>query len=353
MQKYNAIGIMSGTSLDGLDLVNCEFTLSKDIWQYKIIKGATFTYTDHWQNKLQHAHLANGQALSLLHNEYGNYIGEQVNLFIKKNELQPGYICSHGHTIFHQPDKKMTFQLGNGHNIAAKTGLPVIGDFRSLDISLGGQGAPLVPVGDEQLFYDYDYCLNLGGIANVSFKKLNKRIAFDICPCNMIINYMANKTGKEYDKDGELARQGIINESLYQDLNNIAFYEKPPPKSLAREDIESWFITEIENNTINIATKLRTIYEHIAFQITRVFSHQKPQRILVTGGGTYNKFLMQLIQEKTSHQIVIPDPDTINFKEAIIFGFMGILKIRNEINCLSSVTGAASNSSGGVVYGAV
>ncbi len=344
--SYRVIGQMSGTSLDGLDLVAVEFDFSDDKWEYRIIDTQTFSYSADWEKKLRTAHLLPAAELLQLHNDYGKLLADHVNQFMKN--FYPDLIASHGHTIFHQPENGFTFQLGNGAVITAGTGITTVADFRQPDVSLGGQGAPLVPAGDRMLFGEYDFCLNIGGFANISFEKNRKRIAFDICPANIILNHFAAKQGLPFDKDGQLGRTGNIIPELFEKLNSLDFYKKEPPKSLGREWVESEFRPIIDGFPGSDSDKLRTVYEHFAIQLAKATN--KPGKMLVTGGGAFNKFLIERLKELSVANIVIPDSETTNFKEALIFAFLGVLRIRNEINCLSSVTGAKQDHSTGVIF---
>lgn len=351
MKKFSVIGVMSGTSLDGVDIAFCKFEFISQKWNYKIIKAETIPYTKNWRDKLQSANELNAFPFIELHKNYGHFLGKSINEFIKKTDIKKiDFISSHGHTIFHQPEKNITFQIGDGSVIAATTKITTISDFRSLDVALGGQGAPLVPVGDNLLFSEYDYCLNLGGFANISFNENKKRIAFDICPVNIIINSLANIINKTFDKNGEIAKKGDLNKNLLNELNNIEFYKKPFPKSLAKEWLLANFVPIIDKYDLSIEDKLRTIYEHIALQITNITNKKTDNSILITGGGAYNKFLIELIKQKSKNTIVIPSSSIIDFKEALIFAFLGVLRHEKQQNCLSSVTGAKLDNIGGSIY---
>ena len=346
-QSYAVIGLMSGTSLDGVDLAFCKFEYGSK-WTFTIHKAKTIPYTKEWNSKLKNLHLKSAIELARTNIEYGSYLGTIVKDFISRNHLSVDFIASHGHTIFHQPQNKLTLQIGDGNSIAAQTALPVIYDFRSKDVSLGGQGAPLVPIGDKLLFNDYDYCINLGGIANISFDQHGKRIAFDICPANQILNFLSNELGKPFDDKGKIASRGIVNTTLLSTLNSLGFYSDPTPKSLGREWVEEAILPILDHREIKTEDKLRTFTEHIAIQITTIIN-QKPGKTLVTGGGAHNDFLIERIQSLTQSQIVIPSLKLIDYKEAMIFAFLGTLRMRNEINCLSSVTGASRDSSSGII----
>ena len=352
MNNYHVIGVMSGSSLDGLDIAFCHFKKKEKKWEFKILKAHTIPYSKKWKENLSTAHQRNAYDFIKLHKEYGKFIGLKINNFLNDCDetRHIKLVSSHGHTIFHKPDEHITFQIGDGATIAATTKITTISDFRSMDVALGGQGAPLVPVGDELLFNEYDYCLNFGGFANISFNKDNKRIGYDLCPVNIIINHLTNIINKDYDKNGEMARQGIVNKKLLGELNNIEYYSYQPPKSLGKEWLETGFLPIINKYDIKLVDKLRTIYEHIAIQITQASKKKEQKSILLTGGGTHNKFLVELIKKQTHHRIIIPDKIIIDFKEAIIFAFLGVLRLRNEINCLSSATGAKYDNFGGVIY---
>lgn len=350
--KYKVIGIMSGTSLDGLDIAYCEFEKKKK-WQYKIIYAETKKYDTHWKDRLSNAFKKEKRNLKRLDNEYGEFIGKEILKFIKRHKISADFIASHGHTVFHQPEKKITLQIGNGEQIASRCRLPVVCDFRSGDVALGGQGAPLVPIVDKLLFSTYTFCLNLGGFANVSYDKSDKRIAFDICPVNIVLNELANKFRKEFDKGGKMASKGKLCLELLKKLNALPFYKINPPKSLGREWVENTFLPILDSFDISIQDKLRTVVEHIAFQIAAVVNlpaRKAVQPLLITGGGCYNKFLVERISFHSKLEIILPDDKTIQFKEAMAFAFLGVLKNRGETNILKSVTGAKQDSSGGRIY---
>lgn len=351
MPVYTIIGTMSGTSLDGLDMVLCRFSFIKNEWKYELIKAETYHYNDEWKNRLSEAGLLNAIQLYRLHNDFGQFTGKKVNEFLNTTSIQPDYIASHGHTVFHQPEKKITLQIGNGAFIAAETGVSTITDFRSLDIALGGQGAPLVPVGDKLLFSEYDACLNLGGIANISYFYNDQMQAFDICPCNMLLNHLVHQTGHTFDKDGIIGSMGTIHHDLFKELNDLEYYRNTLPKSLGREWFEMYMLPVLDKYAPEIPTALRTSYEHISQQIAGTIHDVNPNgKILITGGGAFNKYLIQLIKDKCNASVHIPDETTVSYKEALIFGLLGVLRVRGENNCLASVTGATRDSSGGIIY---
>lgn len=341
---------MSGTSLDGIDLAFCKFSHTFDNqWEYKIRKCESIPYDNLWKSTLRETHNFTGQKLIETDISYGQHLGKIILEFITRNKLNPDFIASHGHTIFHEPEKMITHQIGNGQCIAGIIKKPVVYDFRTKDVLYGGQGAPLVPVGDQLLFQEYESCLNIGGFANISFTKDNERIAFDICPANFALNLISRRLGREYDKNGELAEKGNINENLLEELNNLSFYSKAYPKSLGREWFENTFPGIIKRHYCNDNDYLRTITEHIAIQISDIINRENLSNVLVTGGGAFNKFLVSLLKSRCRPFLCLPSKEIIIYKEAIVFAFLGTLRWKNEINCLASVTGAAQNNSSGLI----
>jgi anhydro-N-acetylmuramic acid kinase len=352
MSRYNVIGTMSGTSLDGLDIAHCTFEIKNEVWSFKMNTATTIPFPKKLYTQLAKSTQLSGIDLMKLNNEMGNFIGTSTANFINSTQIDPttiNAIASHGHTVFHQTEINLTTQIGNGANISVLTKLPVICDFRSIDVALNGQGAPLVPIGDQNLFSAYDYCINLGGIANISFEENKERIAFDICPVNIVMNRMAQELGKPYDRNGEFARSGKIELTLLKELNQLDYYKKSYPKSLGIEQIEAKMFPIVNKYEISPANKLATFVEHIAIQISNTIQSSN-KKVLLTGGGTFNSYLSERIKANTPNEIIIPSDEIINFKEAIIFAFLGVLRIRKETNCLQSVTGATQNNIGGCVY---
>lgn len=349
VRTHLVIGMMSGTSLDGLDIAFCRFKKIDSKWTFEILEADTLDYPEIWIKSLTNAGNLKREELLALHDQYGRFLGKQAREFIDKNKLKPELIASHGHTIFHEPNKGITFQLGKGSLIAELTNLPVVWDFRSPDVAKGGQGAPLVPVGDKFLFSDYEFCLNLGGFSNISFDEKGKRIAFDICPVNIELNSLVREKGLTFDEDGEIAKTGTLNAELLSELNNLDYYRKSPPKSLGREWVEENVLPLMDSYRIPLEDKLNTFCEHIADQLAKSVNQYPKGQILVTGGGTMNKYLMEVIRKKATHNICIPDKKTIQFKEALVFAFLAVLRLDNSINCFSSVTGAKSDSSSGTI----
>jgi anhydro-N-acetylmuramic acid kinase len=351
MKSYSVIGIMSGTSLDGLDLAFCIFSKKLDNWNYQILKAETVSYSSDWEKRLKELPKASAVEFVQTNTDYGTFIGQKVNSFINKHNLQVDFISSHGHTIFHQPILGFTSQIGAGASIAAETGLDVVCDFRSLDVALNGQGAPLVPIGDRLLFSEYDYRLNIGGFANISYEEDGKTFAFDIAPANIALNYLMHKIGFPFDKNGEFAEKGKLIPELLQKLNALPFYQIKSSKSLGREWFENEFLDLIDS-TYTINDVLSTLVKHLTYQISIVLNRtsKKNQKLLITGGGAYNSFLIEQLKEQTNIEIVIPSNDLIQFKEALIFAFLGVLRIENQVNTLKKVTGANSDSIGGAIY---
>ena len=346
---YTSIGLMSGTSADGLDVCCATFTLKNGRWTYKIDCAKGYSYTpelkDTLMNKVQKM-----SALEFItfHSQYGHFLGKKVNEFIKEFKVKPDLIASHGSTVFHQPSKGIMFQIGDGAAIVAETGIQTVSDFRRLDIMLGGQGAPLVPVGDRALFGDYDYCLNIGGFSNISYDEGSRRIAFDISPVNYVINRYCRTIGLEMDRDGEIAAKGSVNEELLNCLNSLDYYSQKPPKSLAREWVEKNIFPLIDSYNLIIEDTLRTYYEHCAAQLAKVTN--KGKSILVTGGGAWNKFLINRMEELSGCTLKVPEPEVVDYKEALIFAFLGVLYMTDTPSCLKSVTGASKDNIGGMLF---
>jgi len=358
---YRAIGVMSGSSLDGLDIAFAEFQENAGKWNYEIMKADCYSYSAAWIEKLRSATSLDSLDYQLLHVEYGHYIGEQINRFMEDNKLhyQVALISSHGHTTFHVPLKKMTAQLGDGASIAAETQLPVITDLRAVDLAFGGQGAPIVPIGEKWLLGDFDFFLNLGGIANISFKS-EPYLAFDICAANRVLNMLVNKEGKEYDDKGEMAQRGEINFALLQKLNGLDYYSQAFPKSLANDFGTDIVYPMIVDTGCKTRDALRTYVEHIVTQIKNAITdlvspkdHVVGRKLLVTGGGAFNTFLIDRLTEELKQlqvEVNVPGEKLIQYKEAMIMAFMGVLRWRQEYNVLSSVTGASRDSIGGALW---
>ncbi|MFN4198657.1 MAG: anhydro-N-acetylmuramic acid kinase [Flavobacterium sp.] len=349
--SYHVVGVMSGTSLDGIDLAEIFLEYKEHQWSFALGHTSTIPYDESWLTKLREAIHYKPNQLELLNKAYTEHLAKIINEFINQHQINNlDAVCSHGHTILHQPHLGLTFQIGNLPQIAEYLNKKVVCDFRVQDVKLGGQGAPLVPIGDQLLFHEMDYCLNLGGFANISFEENGKRIAFDICPVNTILNYWAEKKGLPFDRDGIWASEGTLNPELLEKLNRLPFYHAPYPKSLGVEFLNAEIFPSLSEFNLSPEDHLRTFCEHIAIQISRVVPDSSI-RFLITGGGAYNHFLIERIKKRLPNaSIIIPDSKVIEFKEALIFGLLGVLKLRNEVNVLSSVTGAKMDHSSGVIY---
>lgn len=343
------IGCMSGTSLDGIDLAYVKFTKDKD-WTFEILAAETFDYDKNWKNKLASATQLSPASLQKLDLDYTRFLGGIIRDFIDKNEIEKlDAVASHGHTVFHQPEKGLTLQIGNLHDLSNQIGRTVVCDFRVQDVALGGQGAPLVPIGDLLLFNQYQACLNLGGFSNLSIFKDQGVLAYDICAVNTVLNFLANRIELAYDDGGKMAREGKIIPALFLKLENLEFYSKYPPKSLGIEWVQESVLKIIQefdhHKTVDL---LHTYTLHIANEISKCLPGKGS--VLITGGGAYNSFLIDELQKKSKAKIVLPNPTVIDFKEALIFAFLGLLKIKGLVNCLASVTGARHDHSSGKIF---
>jgi len=350
--SYNVIGVMSGTSLDGVDLCFSNFSYENKDWKFIIRVSDTVLYEKSWVTKLTNVHSLSENELEELDLEFTSYLSKIILSFIHKNQISNSnidFISSHGHTVFHEPEKQITYQIGNRVELNRLTNLPVVCDFRVQDIKLGGQGAPLVPVGDLLLFSDYSHCLNLGGFSNISIKSNNNIIAYDICPVNIVLNKYSRLLGYDFDMEGQISKSGNINKNLLKSLNEISYYNLTYPKSLGLEWVENKIFPLIDSLKIRVEDILRTFVEHIAIQISNNLRGNN-LKILISGGGIKNKFLMNRIKELSEQNFEIISENITDYKEALIFGFLGVLRIRNENNCLKSVTGANIDHSSGVIF---
>lgn len=352
--KYRVVGLMSGTSLDGLDLAYCVFQQLKSGWKYTIEKSSSVKYPARWLSRLSQAHALSGEALMALDADFGTYMGTLTRAFADEHQLRPDFIASHGHTVFHQPEKRFTTQIGNGYSLATAAGLPVVCDFRMQDVALGGEGAPLVPAGDKFLFHEYDVCLNLGGIANLSVDVKGKRLAYDICFCNMPLNILSEEVSKKFDKNGMMAANGTVHQTLLTSLGKVYRKYNAKRPSLGREIFEKEILVLLKDAKIPLADRLATFTESAAIEICRAIkSHRTSARVLCTGGGAFNSFLVSRMLEHGGDELtfIIPEDDVVKFKEALVFAFLGVLRVRNENNCLKSVTKATRDSSAGTMIG--
>ncbi len=353
MKTTHVLGIMSGTSLDGIDIADIYFSYSNK-WNFKLGHCETIPYPQQWVEKLKKSHTLSIPELELVNKEYTEYLAQVINTFILKNKISNlDAVCSHGHTVLHEPQNKYTLQIGNLPRLAKLIQQKVVCDFRVQDVLLGGQGAPLVPIGDQLLFSNYDFCLNLGGFANISFLHNNNRIAFDNCPVNTVLNQYAEKLDAPYDYNGDFARQGVLNTKLLEKLNHLPYYKKQPPKSLGIEWVSNHITPILNQYSIPPKDILHTFTTHVAQCISKDiirYTTKTDYNILITGGGAYNGFLIEILQKNIKVPIILPHPNIIEFKEALIFGLLGVLKLNNQINTLSSVTGANQNHSSGNVF---
>ena len=359
---YRVIGIMSGSSLDGLDIVFVEFEEKGGKWTYTVAAADCYGYSEEWSLKLNAAKDLKAVDFVELDAAYGHFIGSEVNRFIEEKGLayKVGLIASHGHTVFHAPGK-YSVQIGNGAAIAAETSLPVVCDLRSLDVALGGQGAPIVPLGEQLLFPEYNYFLNIGGIANISFKGVGCYDAFDVCPANRVLNLLATQKGLTFDNDGALAAVGRINEDLLEQLNQLDYYEKDYPKSLSNEFGTDIIYALLQQSDLLIEDQLATYTEHVALQVSAAVEKIINKRslsgsqgkILVTGGGAHNTYLISRISQHLlpyGIEVALPENQIIDYKEALIMALLGVLRWREEETVFSSVTGAKHGSSGGAFW---
>lgn len=346
--EYSVIGVMSGTSLDGIDLVYAKFYLEEK-WRFKILYAQTVSYSSSWYKTLKGLVDSSMEQLKIIDVNYTKYLSEVIKQFIKTHNITNiDAVCSHGHTALHEPEKNITYQIGNMPLLAKILQQTVVCDFRVQDVELGGQGAPLVPIGDKLLFSEFDFCLNLGGFANISMDVEGERIAYDICPVNIVLNKYAKYLGFNYDDAGQIAASGNSIQYLFEGLNNLGYYKESPPKSLGLEWVNKNVFPLIDSFKLQEKDVLKTFSNHIAKQIASVI--KKDSKVLVTGGGAYNLYLISKIKSLINAEIIIPEKDLIEFKEALIFGFLGVQKLRNEVNCLKSVTGAIKNHSSGKIF---
>jgi anhydro-N-acetylmuramic acid kinase len=349
LKPVRIVGLMSGTSLDGLDVALCEFSMSKEQLEYHIIKAETLDYPREIKDRLSCCGNFGLTAFLDFHRKYGYWLGNTVRDFLDRHQLKADYIGSHGHTVFHEPQVGRNFQLGEASAIAAAAGMPVVSDFRSLDVCLGGQGAPLVPIGDELLFSAYGYRINLGGFCNVSLKRGDHLLAWDIGPFNLAMNYLAAQMGLEYDEDGRIASTGKVDKALVAELNGLPYYQLDPPKSLGREWFEREFIPRMEKYTLSTADKLASFSEHIAYQITMQCKGAEKDNLLITGGGAYNLDFLSRLRRMIHLEVIVPDANLVNYKEALIFALLAYLRIHEQVNTYRSVSGAKQNSCGGSI----
>lgn len=342
------LGIMSGSSLDGLDLALCSFIRNGAAWTVRVEAANAVPFTDELRERLLHMTTGSAFDLAKAHADLGAFIGTQAKGFLDANG-GAGLVASHGHTIFHQPTLGFTTQIGCGARIAAATRLPTVVDFRSADVALGGQGAPLVPMGERELFTGHDAFVNLGGIANVSFH--GKSISgYDVCICNQALNFLAIEAGEPFDHDGTIARSGKVDLELLARLNALPFMKAPIPRSMGREQFEGEVLPLLKDAPLPLADRMRTCVEHVAMNLGSALASGGASNVLFTGGGAHNSFMIERIRDRFTGELSIPDTLMIDFKEAMIFAYLGLLRWHGEVNALRSVTGARRDSIGGAVY---
>lgn len=345
-RSQRVLGVMSGSSLDGLDLALCTLGKKSGRWSFKIESAKTVQYPARLRTRL--LEVMHGSALDLarLDVELGAFIGRGCKSFIGK---RVDLIASHGHTIFHIAAEGLTTQIGSGAVIAAITGIPTVCDFRTKDMALDGQGAPLVPLGEQLLFPDHKAFVNLGGICNISLHTTKRVIGYDVCIGNQALNFLAAEAGKPFDKSGAIAASGAINAPLLARLNALPFHAQKPPRSLGRE----WFNEQVQplinDRRIPMPDRMRTVVEHVAQQLGSALKNTRSP-VLVTGGGAHNSFLMDRIRANTRADVQVPHRTIVDYKEALVFGLLGLLRMNNEVNTLASVTGAKRDSVGGAIY---
>lgn len=353
---------MSGSSLDGLDIAFCEFQFAEDtLVNWQILQAETLPYSENWQKRLRDLPQADGRALSLAHAHFGHLVGGLVNYFLQKYALQPDLIASHGHTVFHFPKEQMTLQIGDGSAIAAVTGYPVVCDFRAMDVALGGQGAPMAPIADRYLFLDYDFMLNLGGIANITANVTGQYLAFDIGGANQVLNKLVAPLGLAYDAGGKLAASGSLNATLLQEADALPYHHESYPKSLGNDWVQEQLIPIYTQFDAPTEDKLHTACVQIARQTAKDIAQiiqkehfvKNSYRLLATGGGVFNDFQITCLQEACKPlgiEIIVPDASIIGFKEAAMIALAGVLRMQSKPNFIASVTGASQDAMGGAVY---
>jgi anhydro-N-acetylmuramic acid kinase len=361
---YKVLGLMSGSSLDGLDIAYCSIDWQNNqVKDWQLLAGETLEFSDMWKSRLSNLPSQSGLIFAKTHTYFGHYMADLVQTFLKKNAIQEvDFIASHGHTIFHNPDQRISIQIGDGAALAAKTGITTICNFRTQDVALDGEGAPLAPLADQYLFEGYDFYLNLGGIANLSANINNRWVAMDCCPANQVLNTLAQELGAEYDNKGAWANQGTVDQTLLGQAANFDFYTESYPKSLGNEWIRqhilplylaapsSWedkLATACEHIAIEISTSIQQILQKEAFQ-------KENYKVLVTGGGAFNDYLMESINaycnQNHSIELFLPDPSIINFKEAILMALLGVMRMEKTPNSLKTITGAQRDTVNGAVY---
>jgi anhydro-N-acetylmuramic acid kinase len=358
--EYKVIGLMSGSSMDGLDIAYCVLTEIGGQWQYVIEHAACVAFPEKIARQINAITQLPVPEFMKLHTAFGTWMGQQVNAFIDAHQLhhKVHIIGSHGHTAFHFPESNTSVQIGCGAALASVTGINVVSDLRAMDVSLNGNGAPIVPIAEKLLFADNQLCLNIGGICNISYRNNDGAyFANDVCPANRVLNEVVSALNKTYDDKGIEASKGSVVLDVLQQLNTLDYYKKQGPKSLANELGTQIILPILQASGASVQDQLRTMVEHIAEQIAlQVQSlHQSNESInmLITGGGAYNDFLIACIQQKIIEfnvHITIPAPLVIENKEALAMALIAVLRWREEINVMASVTGASRDSVGGALW---
>lgn len=346
--EYKVAGLMSGTSGDGLDVALCSFSCHEGIWNFQIRYAVTVPFPDDIRMMIFDAHRVQGADLIKYDIAFGAWCGNMARKICREQQFEPLLVASHGHTVFHAPEKGLTLQIGHGGTLASQCGFPVVYDFRSADVAKGGQGAPLVPVGDHLLFPGFSACLNIGGIANISFEKDHSRVAYDVVPVNMVLNALSRRVQLPFDAGGSVAASGALIPELLEKLNNLPYFSQPLPKSLAREWVEKEVFPLLKAD-YPVGDLLHTYSVHAAQQIAGTVNNQSVTNVLITGGGAYNTFLINQISLLTDTKLILPDPEVIEFKEAMVFAFLGLLRWLGEINIYKTVTGATDDHCAGSV----
>ncbi len=355
---YQVIGLMSGSSRDGLDIVFALIEEQRGKWSYTLEEAVCEPYPEFWQKALDMDLAMPFPAFLELHSAYGRYLGERVMAFIQERNLKHRvhFIASHGHTAYHNPGARTGFALGDGAQLAAITGLPVITDLRSMDLALGGQGAPIVPIGDRLLFSDYPFLLNIGGIANLTMRTDSGYLAGDIGPANQVFNRLAGRKGMDMDRGGELAAKGKLSPEILQRLADQEYYRLPMPKSLSNEKALA-LMDPLWESGLEVEDALATAQAHLVAQIVRslesVHGREKGGRMLVTGGGAFNHQLMAQLSgalAPLSIEPVVPEKELVEFKEALVMALMGVLRWREETNIYGETTGASRDHVGGALW---
>jgi anhydro-N-acetylmuramic acid kinase len=356
------IGLMSGSSLDGVDIAFADFKINGEQIDFELIKAETVEFSEVWQRRLRNLPKVDALAFAKTDTYFGHLLGKMVNNFIAKHQIEVDFIASHGHTIFHYPDNRLTVQIGDGAAMAAVTGLPVINNFRTHDIAINGEGTPLAPIADKYLFSGYDFYLNIGGIANISCAIDGRFVAFDIAAANQILNNLTHFINLPYDENGNIASGGKVNDAILNQVNELSYHHARYPKSLdntwLQENILPIYLMAEDTIQNKIRTACEQLAQQTAFAIQQIIKKEnlavKPFKIFVTGGGAFNQFLMERVgvvcNQYFPTEIVVPSPEIVEYKEALLMALMGVLRVENKVNVMRSVTGAKRDTIGGAIW---